>query len=92
MENNSVISKKTLAEFVDDAIEMEVKIYSLRDLADKLRKKGREISSRASLQLTQMEKKVRDDHGMSTQELAIRKEIKENEEKIKKLEGTLAKI
>lgn len=89
MENNGVISKKTLAEFVDDAIEMEVKIYSLRDLADKLRKKGREISSRASLQLTQMEKKVRDDHGMSTQELAIRKEIKENEEKIKKLEGTL---
>ena len=89
MENNSVISKKTLAEFVDDAIEMEVKIYSLRDLADKLRKKGREISSRASSKITQMEKRVRDNQGMSTQELAIRNEIKANEDKIKELEKTL---
>lgn len=89
MENNGVISKKTLAEFVDDAIDMEVKIYSLRDLADKLRKKGREISSRASSKITQMEKRVRDNQGMSTQELAIRNEIKANEDKIKELEKTL---
>ena len=89
MENNVAISKKTMEEFVNDALAMEVKIYSLHDLADKLRSRAREINNRASLQLTQMERRVRDDQGMSSQEIAIRKEIKENEEKINKLEKTL---
>ena len=89
MENNAAISKKAMEEFVNDALAMEVKIYSLHDLAEKLRIRARDINNRASLQITQMEKRVRDNQGMSSQELNIRKEIKANEDKIKELEKTL---
>ena len=84
MENNVVLSKQQIADFVNDALAMEIKIHSLHELASKLRAKASKINSDASYKWTQVEKKYRTEGGMSAQEFKIQSELNEVNTKIKK--------
>jgi hypothetical protein len=84
MENNIALSKQQAADFVNDALAMEIKIHSLHELASKLRAKASKINSDASYKWTQVEKKYRTEGGMSAQEFKIQSELNEVNTKIKK--------
>ncbi len=88
-ENNLALSKQQISDFVDDALAMEVKIYSLRELSTKLNNKARMLKSEASQKWVASENRFRKESGMSNQEIKIRQEIADTNAKITKIQNSL---
>lgn len=88
-ENNTALSKQQISDFVDDALAMEIKIYSLHELADKLRVKARKIGSQASEKWTSFDKRYRTEKGMSQEEVNLKNQLDQLNKKIENIKSTL---